>query len=106
MTALQGPAALTIRLARPDEADAVADLHTASWRVTYRGILPDDTTTPEFIAKRREYWRAALAREDWSFVLVAEEAGAQGAGDLIGFVAAWSDPDGRTDAFIESLHVP
>ena len=93
--------AYRIRLSRPDEADAIADLHTASWRVTYRGILPDDTTTPEFTATRRAYWRTALAREDWSFILVAEE----GDGNLIGFVATWSDPDGRSDAFIESLHV-
>jgi ribosomal protein S18 acetylase RimI-like enzyme len=89
-----------IRPARADEADVVADLHTASWRVTYRGILPDDTTTDAFIAGRRAYWRAALARPDWSFILVAEEAAA-----LAGFVAVWGDPDGRYDAFIESLHV-
>jgi ribosomal protein S18 acetylase RimI-like enzyme len=102
MTARQSPAGLAIRPAHLDEADAVADLHTASWRVTYRGILPDDTTAPDFIAKRREYWRAALARDDWNFTLVAEEAGVA---DLIGFVATWGDPDGVSDAFIESLHV-
>jgi ribosomal protein S18 acetylase RimI-like enzyme len=102
---------LQIRPARAAEAEAIADLHTASWRVTYPGILPDDTTTPEFIATRRAWWRQALAREDWTVILVAEAAGAAADAPqdkdnaLLGFVAAWADPEGHVDAFIESLHV-
>jgi ribosomal protein S18 acetylase RimI-like enzyme len=110
MTTSPGPAGCIIRPARAAEAHAIADLHTASWRVTYPGILPDDTTTPEFTATRRAWWRDALAREDWTVILVAEAAGAPRAssaddGALLGFVAAWSDPLGEVDAFIESLHV-
>jgi ribosomal protein S18 acetylase RimI-like enzyme len=115
MTAAQGPSGCTIRRARAEEADAIADLHTASWRVTYRGILPEDTCAPAFIAERRAYWRAAVARAGWNIILVAEADRVPVAEDraedrtdtpdLIGFVAAWNDPDGRADAFIQSLHV-
>lgn len=31
-----------IRRARPDDARAIAALHTASWKTHYRGLLPDE----------------------------------------------------------------
>ena len=89
-----------IRPARGDEADAVAELHAASWRSAYRGILPDATLGEELVPRRRAYWRSAFAREDWTAILVAEADRA-----LVGFVAAWTDPDGGYDAIVESLHV-
>jgi len=89
-----------IRLARAEEADAIAELHAASWRVAYRGILPDETHGEGLVPRQRAYWGQAFAREDLVLILVAEDAGA-----LIGFIAAWGDPDGGSDAFVQSLHV-
>jgi hypothetical protein len=30
-----------IRIATPDDAQALAEMHVASWRETYSGLLPD-----------------------------------------------------------------
>lgn len=35
-------AAVTFRAAVPGDADAIAQVHVASWRAAYRGIIPDD----------------------------------------------------------------
>jgi len=31
-----------IRPATPEDARAIAEVHVASWRYAYRGLLPDD----------------------------------------------------------------
>lgn len=31
-----------IRRATPDDAEAIADVHVRSWKVAYRGLLPDE----------------------------------------------------------------
>jgi hypothetical protein len=33
---------LIVRVARPDDAAAVAGVHVRSWQQGYRGLLPDD----------------------------------------------------------------
>ena len=38
---LGGGLAITVRSARPGDAEAIAQLHVASWRVAYRGIVDD-----------------------------------------------------------------
>jgi ribosomal protein S18 acetylase RimI-like enzyme len=36
------PPAVTLRLARREDAPAIAAVHVDAWRATYRGIFPDD----------------------------------------------------------------
>ena len=66
-----------IRLAKPDDADAVGSLHTRCWQVAYRGILPDahlDAMQIENCVNHHREWIGNPDRPDlrhW----VAEEDG-------------------------------
>ncbi len=54
---------MIIRPAVPEDAHAVATVRVASWRATYRGVVPDsylDTLTED---ESEERWRAAGAGE-------------------------------------------
>lgn len=49
---------LELRLATPSDADAVAAIHTASWRTAYRGILDDEFLDGPLDSYSRDRWRA------------------------------------------------
>lgn len=48
------------RLARPQDADAIARVHVDSWRETYYGVLPDALLGEHMLAKRQDMWRGLL----------------------------------------------
>lgn len=75
-----------VRPAVPDDAEAIAAVHIASWQAAYRGQLPDDFLDgleSQFRA-RADFWRQEIAsprtasHEIWAATL---------AGNLRGFVA-------------------
>lgn len=91
----------TIRMAGPEDAGAIARLHTASWRAVYRGILPDAYLDDDVVAERQRYWSGALATPPGrGFVLVALQGRAPA-----GFIAVTRDGEAGYDAVIDSLHV-
>ena len=51
-----------IRMATPDDADAIAAIHVAAWAETYTGLLPAVELTKIERATRRGWWAAALGR--------------------------------------------
>ena len=64
-----------IRDATPEDARAIAEVHVASWRAAYRGLLPDDylerLSVDEREVQRREHlddpsgeWGTLVAEED------------------------------------------
>lgn len=55
--------AIEIRLARPDDAQAIADVHDAAWRHAYRGVIPGREL--ERLVERRgaKWWRYAIDRK-------------------------------------------
>lgn len=72
---------VSLRQARPDDAEALGALHVASWRWAYEGLLPADYLAGLDAAERSAWWRTVLS-EPWpGSVLVAERAG-----QIIGFV--------------------
>jgi ribosomal protein S18 acetylase RimI-like enzyme len=84
-----------------DDAAAVARVHAASWKATYRGILPDTYLDGEVDGERARYWRSALATIRYPIVKLAREAGA-----VVGLIALHDDPDdGGYDFTIEHLHL-
>ena len=88
---MSDPAGPTIREAMPDDAQAIAAVHVASWRTTYRGIMSDAVLGGLSVERRAATWRAMLdAPAARSFILVAEDALA----GIIGFVSAGSERDG------------
>lgn len=61
-----------LRPARPDEAEALARLHLAVWRETYRDLAPPEAYAALDLARRQAQWQAALAAPPPSLILVAQ----------------------------------
>lgn len=79
----------SVRLAGPQDAEAIARVHVQAWEESYRGIAPDDVFETLNLERRLGQWRDMLApenierRADYPIVLVAEFGG-----DIVGFVSA------------------
>ncbi|HTD57818.1 MAG TPA: GNAT family N-acetyltransferase [Solirubrobacteraceae bacterium] len=78
---------LTVRLAKPADAEAIARVHVTSWRAGYRGLLADELLAGLSVPERELMWRKRLTGEDASHDrLRVDVAIARGA--IVGFVAA------------------
>jgi GNAT superfamily N-acetyltransferase len=75
------PRALEIRPATPADARAIAEVHVASWRAAYSGIVPDDWLDRLDVAERTRQWEGWIGR---SIVLVTDGGDTR----VVGFVAA------------------
>ncbi len=65
-----------IRLARPDDAPAIARVHVAVWQTTYRGLIDDALIDEVAFAQRAAMWSDILtAYTETHPVLVAEDFG-------------------------------
>lgn len=92
---------ITYRLAGPTDAAAIADLHTQSWRQTYRGILLDAYLDGNIAEERYAVWTKRLTNPaDNQRVLVAEEDDQLG-----GFVCLFLDENPGLGTLIDNLHV-
>jgi ribosomal protein S18 acetylase RimI-like enzyme len=87
----------------PADADAVAALHAASWRVAYRGIYSDAYLDHEVELERQQVWREKLQvnepSADWG--LMAEDE----SGLLAGFIYVMPGHDSAWGHYINNLHV-
>lgn len=74
-----------IRTARPGDAGPIAEVHVATWRVAYAGMLPDHVLLGLKSAAERAYWRRAIAarQSDCSVFVAASEDG-----DTLGYGSA------------------
>ncbi|MBC9715901.1 GNAT family N-acetyltransferase [Streptomyces sp. TRM66268-LWL] len=92
---------MEIRTAAPTDADAVAALHTASWRRAYANLFPAEYLAGPLLAERRTVWRARLAEPlPGAALFLAEDA--EDAEELAGFVYLEPRPDGRI--LLDNLH--
>jgi GNAT superfamily N-acetyltransferase len=67
-----------VRWATVDDADEIAEVHISSWRVAYRGLIPDEVLDGLRQERRASQWRTWLAEGgERSFTLVG------GRGDAI-----------------------
>lgn len=88
------------RLAKPTDADQLADLHTRSWQTAYRGIMSDAYLDGEAATERRDVWRGRFAQPVANQrVLLAQEDGA-----LVGFIALFLDDHATWGTLIDNLH--
>ena len=70
------PATALVRAARPEDARSVAEVHVASWRHAYRGLLRDEYLERLSVDDREAMWLGAFADSDAkSGVFVAEVDG-------------------------------
>jgi GNAT superfamily N-acetyltransferase len=65
-----------IRPARPRDARAIAEVHVASWRHAYRGLVPDASLDRLSVEEREKQRREHLEdpSSEWG-ILVADDAG-------------------------------
>ena len=84
MTLPAGPS-VAIRRAVPDDATAIAEVHVASWRTTYPGIVDQAYIDSLSVPERAEAWGRRLSADPDMFpdVLVAEAVD----GGIVGFIS-------------------
>jgi len=93
---------IAFRPAAAADSAVVAALHTASWRRTYRGILPDAYLDRAIAEDRLKLWEQRLspADRDRRFILLAEDSRG-----LAGFVCILLDEEPEWGACLDNLHV-
>ncbi|MGF1502889.1 MAG: GNAT family N-acetyltransferase [Paracoccaceae bacterium] len=102
-------AEIRLRPAVPGDVPALARLHAASWRDSYRGIVADRVLDGDLETQRRELWARLLARPAGTLhAHVAEGADwadrADPGNGLAGFALALPLPDGAL-AHLAALYV-
>ncbi len=79
---------MTVRIATPADAAAIAAVHVASWSSTYRGLIDDAYLASIDVVKRTASWQQRLTTNPATRTLVAELAGA-----IVGFCSAGPNRD-------------
>jgi len=79
-----------IRPAVAADARAIAEVQVATWRTTYRGMLPDDLLDNLSVDEREPRWLELLATAG-EVMLVACDAG----GTVVGFAAGGAERTGQ-----------
>ncbi|MFT4255592.1 MAG: GNAT family N-acetyltransferase [Pseudoxanthomonas sp.] len=67
--------------ALPEHVSAIAEIHVATWKAAYQGIVPEATLAALSVERREEYWRTAIAKGTPQ-VLIARVAN-----DVAGWIA-------------------
>lgn len=55
--------AIEIRLAKPEDAAAIADVHDVTWRYAYRGVIPGPHLDRMIERRGAPWWANAIARK-------------------------------------------
>jgi len=93
-----------IRMARPADAGAIAEIYVDSWRETYAGLLPSSSLTRMSKPDQTRHWQRHLDQANLrNPVFVASDASS----NLFGFASAGPTRDQslRFDAEIYTLYV-
>ncbi len=93
---------IVFRPAQPMDYLRIADLHAASWRRAYRGLLPARYLEHAVEVDRRDVWKTRLNAPgaDRRHVPLAEHAGR-----LLGFACVLLDEHPGWGAYLDNLHV-
>lgn len=87
--------------------DAIAALHAASWRGTYRHILTPGYLDHEVAEDRKDFWASRFAKFDPEKHHVAVALADQGdpSSSIVGFVCVLLDEEPEFGALLDNLHV-
>ena len=69
---------MTVRLATPDDADAITDAHIRGWQTAYRGLVLDAVLDGFSAERRAAWWRTTLTERTpdephWTWVVEAPD---------------------------------
>jgi GNAT superfamily N-acetyltransferase len=86
---------LTVRSAVAEDADAIGRVQVETWRVAYRGLMPDEVIAGFDVAARQRLWREGFARRPrpGSATFVAELEG-----EIVGFASVGRSRDEDVEA--------
>jgi GNAT superfamily N-acetyltransferase len=90
-----------IRTATLADAPAIAQLHAASWRHTYRDAFSSDYLARDVVTDRIAVWTERLRRPDSGQYIVLSHVDGQTAG----FGCAFASVDAKWGALLDNLHV-
>ena len=94
---------VTIRRAAPDDAEAIARVRIAGWRVSYKGLVPQTYLDAMNVPASLPLWQRVLeAPGDVASVYVAERAG-----EVVGFAAGnrLEEPKHEYDAELTAIYL-
>ena len=78
---------MPIREAEVSDAKGIAEVTVASWRVAYRGLLPDSLLDNLPVEDRESRWKRRISEHSWQTLVLAQK------GRVIGFVAFGASRD-------------
>ncbi len=73
---------MELRPARVEDAEAIAEVHVATWRAAYRGTVPQAHLDALDVGQRAQLWRQVLAAGSSTVTIALDSAGG-----VIGFAA-------------------
>ncbi len=91
---------VTLRDADAADAAAIAAVHVASWRASYRGIMADAYLDGPAEQERAKVWAERMSAAEPPLVVVAERGGS-----MVGFACAFPAEDAKWGTRIDNLHV-
>lgn len=80
------------RKAKLTDARCIAEVHVESWRIAYRGLLPDSLLDSLSIAERQRLWDDRLPENDEATWVAEVDRG------VVGFVTVGANRDADCDA--------
>ena len=91
-----------VRIARPEDVESIAALHTESWRSAYRGLVPQAFLDGPLGEERLHAWRERFAspQPERRHVLTAISGTT-----LVGFSCVLADADPEFGPLVDNLHV-
>ncbi len=91
---------LMYRVAQPEDAEAIAQLHATSWRFAYRGALSDEYLAGDIITDRRNLWHTRLTNPAPNqYVLLAKT------NQLLGFACLALNDNPTWGSLLDNIHV-
>ncbi len=95
---------VTVRLAGPDDADAIGRIQVETWRAAYTGLMPDETIAAFDVGSRQRQWREWLGQtlRPGSATFVVEDGG-----KVVGFasVGAAREEKAEQEAELYSIYL-
>jgi L-amino acid N-acyltransferase YncA len=71
---------MVIRPATLADTRGIAEVHVASWRAVYRGLLPDSVIEERSIVEREELWQRVINGQKFQLIVAEEQE------KIVGFV--------------------
>jgi len=92
---------MKIRFATIKDSSRIADIHTASWRYSYTGILSDKYLLENVPEERSISWKKSLESTQKNQCIIIAEYDEK----VIGFICVLLDKDPLLGSYIDNLHI-